>query len=81
MFCFSDVLLAWSAGRTEAAVTLFRTVQSLGLTFVFILDIYVTLLTLICVCAAILVLGVILYLILEVIRSPWISTEPSPIAL
>lgn len=81
MTYFPDVLLAWSTGRTEAAVTVFRTVQSLGLVLVFILDIYVTLLNLICVCAAVLTVGVILYLVLELVRSPLISTEPSPIAL
>ncbi|WAR13620.1 UN93L-like protein [Mya arenaria] len=76
-----NVLLSWSVGRRDAAVTVFRTVQSLGLALVFLLDVYVTLLNMICVCCGVLVVGVILYLLLEVVRSPQISAEPLPFAL
>ncbi|KAL4235160.1 Protein unc-93 A [Mactra antiquata] len=76
-----NVLLAWSIGKKEAAVTTFRTVQSLGLVLVFVLDIYMPLLSLVCICGAILVLGVISYLVLEVIRTPLTSLDPPPFAL
>lgn len=77
----SDVLLAWSAGRKEAAVTMFRTVQSLGLVLVFVLDIWMSLLNLICVCGGVLVMGVIFYLALEVVKTPLTSLEPPPFLL
>lgn len=76
-----NVLLAWSTGKKEAAVTTFRTVQSLGLVLVFVLDIWMPLLNLVCVCGAILVLGVIFYLILEVVRTPLTSMDPPPFSL
>lgn len=76
-----NVLLAWTVGRKEAAVTVFRTVQCFGLVLVFLLDIWMSLLNLICICCAILVLGVIFYLILEVVRTPLTSLDPPPYAL
>ena len=80
-FFVSGIILASAVGRREAAVVVFRTVQSLGLVLVFLLDIWLTLLTQICISGAILVTGVITYMILEVIRSPVSSAESFPYAL
>jgi len=88
-FCFEqnstlsilDVLLQWSVGRRDAAVTVFRVVQSLGLALVFLLDVYLTLLNVICACCGVLLLGVIFYLCREVTRAPQVASDPLPFAL
>ncbi|KAK3600936.1 hypothetical protein CHS0354_004145 [Potamilus streckersoni] len=71
-------ILVSSVGRKESAVVTFRILQSIGLVTVFLLDIWLSLLTQICIIGAVLVFGVIMYMILEVIQNPMISNEPFP---